>query len=68
MSSPATSQALVVRLDNNGTPKLAEEQVPVPKPGSQQLLVKVSHVAQNPTDGELILLRHWRLPKLRIAD
>ncbi|CAH0043165.1 unnamed protein product [Clonostachys rhizophaga] len=50
MSIPATSQALVVRLDSNGTPKLAEELVPVPKPGSHQLLVKVSHVAQNPTD------------------
>ncbi|KAF4970019.1 hypothetical protein FSARC_2836 [Fusarium sarcochroum] len=50
MSIPASSQALVVRLGSNSTSKLVNEQLPMPKPGNHQLLVKVSHVAQNPTD------------------
>jgi NADPH:quinone reductase-like Zn-dependent oxidoreductase len=33
-------------------PTLYKTQVPKPKPGSHQLLVKVSHVAQNPTDSK----------------
>lgn len=43
-----TATALVTR---DG--KLSKEQVPLPEPGDHQLLIKVSHVAQNPTDGEL---------------
>ncbi|KAM0554935.1 hypothetical protein ACHAPJ_006671 [Fusarium lateritium] len=50
MQVPASCQALVVRLDSENAPKLVKDQVPMPKPGSHQLLVKVSHVAQNPTD------------------
>lgn len=68
MSIPATCPALVVRLDSDSTPILTKEPVPVARPGSHQLLVKVSHVAQNPTDGKPILLRYWLLPKPRIAD
>jgi NADPH:quinone reductase-like Zn-dependent oxidoreductase len=52
MSPPASAEALVVRVDSNNTPKLVKDVLPVPKPGPRQLLVKVSHVAQNPTDGE----------------
>lgn len=35
--------------------KLSKDQVPLPTPDENQLLVKVSHVAQNPTDGMNIL-------------
>lgn len=45
--APATGQALVMR---GG--KFNQEQIPVPTPGEHQLLVKVSHTAQNPTDGK----------------
>jgi hypothetical protein len=50
MSPPARMDALVVKTSNN-TPRLVKESLPTPKPGDHQLLVKVSHVAQNPTDG-----------------
>lgn len=30
---------------------MEKEELPLPEPGSNQLLVKTSHVAQNPTDG-----------------
>ncbi|KAH7203021.1 chaperonin 10-like protein [Fusarium oxysporum] len=50
MPIPTSAQALVVRVDSNNTPKLVKEPITVPKPGKHQLLVKVSHVAQNPTD------------------
>lgn len=53
MPAPAFCQALVVNLDSNNTPALVKESVPVPKPDKHQLLVKVSHVAQNPTDGKI---------------
>lgn len=42
-----TITALVQR--NKGK-SLVQEQIPKPKPGAHQLLVKISHVAQNPTD------------------
>ncbi|KAB8204626.1 zinc-binding dehydrogenase family oxidoreductase [Aspergillus parasiticus] len=35
---------------STGSPKLVKESIPVPAPGPGQVLVKVSHVAQNPTD------------------
>ncbi|KAL2686837.1 hypothetical protein Neosp_004379 [[Neocosmospora] mangrovei] len=41
--------ALVVRTSGDN-PILVKESLPTPKPGDHQLLVKVSHVAQNPTD------------------
>lgn len=31
--------------------KLFQEAIPVPTPSAHQVLVKVSYVAQNPTDG-----------------
>lgn len=53
MSTPASCEALVVRVGNSNTPTLVKEQVPVPTPGEHQVLVKVSCVAQNPTDSEI---------------
>jgi NADPH:quinone reductase-like Zn-dependent oxidoreductase len=52
MSPPASAEALVVKVDSNNIPKLVKDVIPVAKPGPHQLLVKVSRVAQNPTDGE----------------
>ncbi|EAU35410.1 conserved hypothetical protein [Aspergillus terreus NIH2624] len=43
--APPTATALVTR---GG--KLSKETIPVPTPGEHQVLVKISHVAQNPTD------------------
>lgn len=56
MPIPTSAQALVVRVDSNNTTKLVKEPITVPKPAKHQLLVKVSHVAQNPTDGEQVRL------------
>ncbi|KAL4907845.1 hypothetical protein BDW74DRAFT_189254 [Aspergillus multicolor] len=42
---PATAKALVTK---DG--KLSKETILVPTPGDHQVLVKISHVAQNPTD------------------
>jgi NADPH:quinone reductase-like Zn-dependent oxidoreductase len=44
-----TVKALVQR-NIQGKPAFAIEQVPKPQPEPHQLLVKISHVAQNPTD------------------
>lgn len=46
--------AQVQRLGNENTPHLVVEHIPVPKPANHEVLVKVSHAGQNPTDGELI--------------
>lgn len=45
------SESLVVRVQEH--PKLVKEQLPRPTPNAGQVQVKVSHVAQNPTDGML---------------
>ncbi|KAE8309294.1 chaperonin 10-like protein [Aspergillus transmontanensis] len=44
------ASSLVVRTPEGQSPKLVKESIPVPAPGPGQVLVKVSHVAQNPTD------------------
>lgn len=44
------NQSLVVRV-SGGQPKLVKEGLPLPTPSPGQVQVKVSHVAQNPTDG-----------------
>ena len=46
--------ALVVHTVDDGKPHLFKECIPPPTPGPNQVLVKVSHVAQNPTDGGFI--------------
>ncbi|KAF0327177.1 hypothetical protein GQ607_005660 [Colletotrichum asianum] len=42
-------QALVVEVPN-GKPSLVRKSIPIPLPASNQALVKISHIAQNPTD------------------
>ncbi|OKL57860.1 hypothetical protein UA08_06730 [Talaromyces atroroseus] len=44
-----SNTALVVRTPG-GHPTLSKENIPIPSPAANQVLVKVSHVAQNPTD------------------
>ncbi|KAK1527860.1 hypothetical protein CPAR01_12418 [Colletotrichum paranaense] len=45
-------QALVTESSagGGGSPKMVRKQVPIPEPAPHQALVKVSHIAQNPTD------------------
>ncbi|KAL4976006.1 hypothetical protein BDW66DRAFT_166746 [Aspergillus desertorum] len=47
----ASNTALVVRVSSGQSPTLSIEDIPLPKPAENQVLVKLSHVAQNPTDG-----------------
>ncbi|KAL4747506.1 hypothetical protein BDW72DRAFT_206398 [Aspergillus terricola var. indicus] len=42
--------ALVVRVADGQSPKLSKENIDIPRPAENQVLVKVSHAAQNPTD------------------
>ncbi|KAL3492477.1 putative zinc-binding dehydrogenase family oxidoreductase [Aspergillus germanicus] len=42
--------ALVVRVSDGQSPRLSKEPIPRPRPAANQVLVKISHVAQNPTD------------------
>ena len=46
----ASSNTLIVRVSGE-SPQLIQEQRALPTPGPGQVQVKVSHVAQNPTDG-----------------
>lgn len=46
--------ATVVR-DSNDAPILSRDEIPIPSPADHQVLVKISHVAQNPTDGKSLL-------------
>ncbi|PWY90967.1 GroES-like protein [Aspergillus heteromorphus CBS 117.55] len=41
---------IIITNTDTGTPQLTESTVPIPIPAPNQLLVKVSHVARNPTD------------------
>jgi hypothetical protein len=43
--------ALVVRVPEGQSPKQCKEKIPIPSPAPNQALVKLSHAAQNPTDG-----------------
>lgn len=43
--------ALVVRVPDGQSPKQCKEKIPIPSPAPNQALVKLSHAAQNPTDG-----------------
>lgn len=49
----ASNTALVVRVADGEAPKLSKEDIAVPRPAANQVLVKLSHVAQNPTDGTI---------------
>ncbi|KAL0941988.1 Zinc-type alcohol dehydrogenase-like protein C2E1P3.01-like protein 4 [Colletotrichum truncatum] len=48
--SGKTCQAIVIVTSKEGSPTLVKKSIPVPEPAPNQALVKVSHVAQNPTD------------------
>ncbi|KAL4944148.1 hypothetical protein BDV06DRAFT_188195 [Aspergillus oleicola] len=48
--STGTNTALVVRVAEGQSPRLSEEAIAIPRPAANQALVKLSHVAQNPTD------------------
>ncbi|KAK1658664.1 chaperonin 10-like protein [Colletotrichum godetiae] len=43
-------QALVTESSAGGSTRMVKKQIPVPEPAPHQALVKVSHIAQNPTD------------------
>jgi NADPH:quinone reductase-like Zn-dependent oxidoreductase len=60
--APPTATALVTR---GG--KLSRETIPVPTPGEHQVLVKISHVAQNPTDSKLNAPNPFRAAKIYSA-
>ena len=51
--TPNSCEALVVHQEGDAAPKLVKQSIPIPTPGDNQLLVRVTHVAQNPTDGTL---------------
>ncbi|WWC69904.1 uncharacterized protein I206_103847 [Kwoniella pini CBS 10737] len=42
--------AIVIQYDSEKNPSLAKQEISIQKPGKGQVLVKISHVAQNPTD------------------
>jgi NADPH:quinone reductase-like Zn-dependent oxidoreductase len=46
----ADNVTALVQRNVNGKPTFAKEQISKPRPEAHQLLVKISHVAQNPTD------------------
>ncbi|KAF7593986.1 hypothetical protein BBP40_010383 [Aspergillus hancockii] len=48
--STNSNLSLVVRVPDGQSPKLVKESLPLPSPGRGQVLVKTSHIAQNPTD------------------
>lgn len=47
---PSSIDALVVKTQADHPSSLERRSIPLPSPGDRQLLVRVSHVAQNPTD------------------
>ena len=48
--APSTCEALVIRQKGSSKPELVRESIEVPKPADNQLLVKITYAAQNPTD------------------
>jgi NADPH:quinone reductase-like Zn-dependent oxidoreductase len=42
--------ALVVRMADSQSPKLSKENIDIPRPAENQVLIKISHAAQSPTD------------------
>lgn len=49
---PDSMLALVERNGKDGKPVLSKEKINKPQPQAHQIVVKISHAAQNPTDGE----------------
>ncbi|WWC62193.1 uncharacterized protein I303_104788 [Kwoniella dejecticola CBS 10117] len=50
MANANTNTALVIQYDSDNSPSLVKQDIPIQTPGKRQVLVKISHVAQNPTD------------------
>ncbi|ODM14869.1 hypothetical protein SI65_09621 [Aspergillus cristatus] len=50
MAGDKSNAAVIVRVPDGQSPKLSKENIQIPSPESNQVLVKISHVAQNPTD------------------
>ncbi|PYI24789.1 GroES-like protein [Aspergillus violaceofuscus CBS 115571] len=50
MTASPTMSALVVYEDSPQPLRLSKERIPIPQPDKTQVLVKISHAAQNPTD------------------
>lgn len=46
-----SNTAILVRVEHGQSPRLSKENIAISSPAANQVLVKVSHVAQNPTDG-----------------
>jgi len=55
MAGDESNTAIIVRVPVGQFPKLSRENIQIPSPESNQVLVKISHVAQNPTDGVYFL-------------
>lgn len=52
MAIDSKMTALVNRGSAEQSPRLSKEEIDLPVPVGHQILVKISHVAQNPTDGK----------------
>lgn len=53
--------AQVQRLGNGNAPQLVLESIAVPRPADDEVLVKISYVGQNPTDGEFCRIETTQL-------
>lgn len=47
-----TCEALLISSNSGVGPQLVKKHIPCPEPGPEEALVRVTYVAQNPTDGE----------------
>ncbi|KAJ5580695.1 GroES-like protein [Penicillium hetheringtonii] len=50
MAAAIRMMAVVVRGSDKSSVRLSNEEIPIPSPAEHQVLIKISHVAQNPTD------------------
>jgi NADPH:quinone reductase-like Zn-dependent oxidoreductase len=62
--APNTGKALVTRVDGDKS-VMDLKDVPIPKIEPHQVLVRVSSVAQNPTDGKCNPTQHAAIPAHR---
>lgn len=56
MPGAKSNTAVIVRVPDGQPPSLSKEDIQIPSPESNQVLVNLSHVAQNPTDGAYLHL------------
>ncbi|KAK5788675.1 hypothetical protein VI817_009633 [Penicillium citrinum] len=50
MTAAIRMMAVVVRGSDESSVRLSNEEIPIPSPAEHQVLIKITHVAQNPTD------------------